>query len=470
MSDVDLIIRGQTVVSADAIGPASIHVRGEKIVAVRPFEDVLKDCEIVEADADAIVMPGLVDTHVHINSPGRTEWEGFRTATRAAAAGGVTTLIDMPLNSIPPTTTLAGFRTKLETAKDDCFVDVGFWGGVVPGNTAELAPMFAAGVVGFKCFLVPSGVDEFPHVTEGDLRVAMPELTRIGAMLIVHAELPGPSSPVGDTDYEAFLRSRPRSMEDEAIELMIRLSREFGTRVHIVHLSSSGALPMLREARAAGVKITAETCPHYLHFAAETIPERATEFKCCPPIRESENREKLWQGLADGTIDMVVSDHSPCPASMKLRDTGDFMAAWGGIASLQLRLPVTWTEARRRGFSLRDSTNWLCTNPARQVSLDSRKGAIAAGCDADIIIWNATQSFRVDAEELQHRHKLTPYQGESLSGVIEKTFLRGKKIYDGHEKAQEAQNQLREGRLIYGDGSSQPEHLHTVRHNSRDQF
>lgn len=219
---------------------------------------------------------------------------------------------------------------------------------------------------------------------------------------------------------------------------------------------------MLREAQTAGVKITAETCPHYLHFAAETIPDGATEFKCCPPIRESENREKLWQGLADGTIDMIVSDHSPCPASMKLRETGDFMTAWGGIASLQLRLPVIWTEARRHNFSLRDLTNWLCTNPARQVSLDSRKGTLAPGRDADIIIWDAMRSFRVDAEELHHRHKLTPYHGESLSGVIEKTFLRGKKIYDGHEKAQEAHKQLREGRLIYGDGSSRPEHLHTV--------
>lgn len=430
MSKVDLIIRGQTVVSADAIGPASIHVSGEKIVAVRPFDDVSNDCEIVEAGDHEIVMPGLVDTHVHINSPGRTEWEGFRTATRAAAAGGVTTLIDMPLNSIPPTTTLAGLKTKLDTARGECFVDVGFWGGVVPGNTSELAPMFAAGVVGFKCFLVPSGVDEFPHVTEDDLRVAMPELTRIGAMLIVHAELPGPMKPADDTDYNAFLHSRPRAAEDEAIELMIRLSREFGTRVHIVHLSSSDALPMLRDAQVAGVKITAETCPHYLHFTAETIPDGATEFKCCPPIRESENREKLWQGLADGTIDMVVSDHSPCPASMKQRETGDFMTAWGGIASLQLRLPVTWTEARRRGFSLRDLTNWLCTNPARQVSLQSRKGSIAPGCDADVIIWNPDREFVVDAAHLEHRHKLTPYHGESLTGVVEKTFLRGRKLYE----------------------------------------
>jgi allantoinase len=336
----------------------------------------------------------------------------------------------MPLNSIPPTTTLAGFKQKLETAKDECFVDVGFWGGVVPGNTAELARMFAAGVVGFKCFLVPSGVDEFQHVTENDLREAMPQLSRLGAMLIVHAELPGPMKPAASTDYEGFLESRPCAAENEAVALMIRLSREFDTRVHIVHLSSAEALPLLRAAQAEGVKITAETCPHYLHFAAETVPAGATEFKCCPPIRESENREQLWQGLADGTIDFIVSDHSPCPASMKLRETGDFLTAWGGIASLQLRLPVVWTEARRRGFSLREITDWLCSHPARQVSLDSHKGAIAAGCDADIVIWNPDREFTVDAAQLEHRHKLTPYQGERLLGVVEKTFLRGRKIYD----------------------------------------
>ena len=430
MSTRDLIVRGRTVVSAGSIGPASIHVRGEKIVEVRGFDDVVAGCEIVEAGDDSVVMPGLVDTHVHINSPGRTEWEGFATATRAAAAGGVTTLVDMPLNSIPPTTTLAGFETKLDDARGNCFVDVGFWGGVVPGNTAELAPMFAAGVAGFKCFLVHSGVDEFPHVTEDDLREAMPELSRLGAMLIVHAELPGPMRTTDRTDYEGFLYSRPRGAEDEAIELMIRLSREFGTRVHIVHLSSSDALPLLRRAQDEGVKITAETCPHYLHFTAETIPAQATEFKCCPPIRERENREKLWQGLADGTIEMIVSDHSPCPGSMKLRETGDFMAAWGGIASLQLRLPVVWTEAQRRGFSLRDLTTWLCANPARQVSLDSRKGLLAAGHDADIVIWNPQRDFTVDATRLEHRHKLTPYHGEPLLGVVEKTFLRGRKIYD----------------------------------------
>jgi allantoinase len=292
--------------------------------------------------------------------------------------------------------------------------------------------MFAAGVVGFKCFLVPSGVDEFPHVTEEDLREAMPELTRLGAMLIVHAELPGSiRTDATDGDYRSFLNSRPRSAENDAIELMIRLSREFDTRIHIVHLSSAEALPQLRAAQAAGVKITAETCPHYLHFTAETVPDGATEFKCCPPIREESNREELWDGLRDGTIDFVVSDHSPCPGEMKLRETGDFMKAWGGIASLQLRLPVVWTEARRRGFSLEDVTRWLCAHPARQVSFAPQKGSIAAGSNADLVIWNPDQEFIVAASSLHHRHKITPYEGEVLSGVVEKTFLRGQKIYDG---------------------------------------
>ena len=426
-----MIIRAQRVVLPDEVGPRSIHIRDGRIVDIASYDLATGD-EVIQVDDESVVMPGLVDTHVHINSPGRTEWEGFRSATLAAAAGGVTTLVDMPLNCIPPTTTLAGFRVKLDHARDDCFVDVGFWGGVVPGNTAELAPMFEAGVVGFKCFLVPSGVDEFEHVTEEHLREAMPELTRLDALLIVHAELPGPikTTEVSSSDYRAFLESRPRAAENEAIELMIRLSREFNTRVHIVHLSSADAIPALRKAQREGVRITAETCPHYLHFAAEEIPAGATEFKCCPPIRERANREQLWEGLADGTIDFIVSDHSPCPGEMKLRESGDFMKAWGGIASLQLRLPVIWTEARRRGYSLLDMARWLCANPAKQVRFDSRKGAIAIGNDADLVIWNPDAQFTVSAPTLHHRHKITPYDHEPLVGVVEKTFLRGRKIYD----------------------------------------
>jgi allantoinase len=379
-----------------------------------------------------------VDTHVHINEPGRTEWEGFETATKAAAAGGVTTLIDMPLNSIPATTSLENLQTKLVVARDKCYVDVGFWGGVVPGNTGELVRMKQAGVVGFKCFLVPSGVDEFPHVTAEDLKLAMPELSRLDSLLIVHAELPGPideATPqtVSANDYQTFLQSRPCKAENDAIELMIELSREFDTRVHIVHLSSAEALPMLRDAQASGIKISAETCPHYLHFTADEIPSGATEFKCCPPIRERRNREQLWDALADGTIGIVVSDHSPCPGSMKLPETGDFLGAWGGIASLQLRLPVIWTEAQRRGHTLQDLTRWLCSGPAHQVGLEHRKGSIEVGFDADLVVWSPEEPFEVNASDLRHRHKLSPYQGETLKGVVQKTFLRGRKIYDDNE-------------------------------------
>jgi len=409
-------------------------------------------------------MPGLVDTHVHINEPGRKEWEGFATATRAAAAGGVTTLVDMPLNSIPPTTTVVGFNAKLEAARDQCYVDVGFWGGLIPGNAFELAPLFEAGVVGFKCFLIHSGVDEFPNVTEADLRETLPELRRLGALLIVHAELPGPITRTGipacpkgsessllpewtgknvsPTKYQTFLASRPRAAEDDAVALMIRLSREFGTRVHIVHHSSSDALPMLQEAKAAGLKLTAETCPHYLMFAAEEISDGATEFKCCPPIRERENREQLWSALGSGIIDMIVSDHSPCPPGMKLPESGDFLCAWGGISSLQLRLPVVWTEASRRGHSLADLSRWLCSAPANLVGLEGRKGRIALGYDADIVIWNPAKQFTVEGRALHHRHKLTPYQDRILAGVVEKTLLRGRKIYDGGEFTSKPQGHL----------------------------
>jgi len=455
----NLIIRGKQVVLPDSITPASIHVSDGIITSIASYDDVPADCGLIDVNEDSIVMPGLVDSHVHINEPGRTDWEGFATATRAAAAGGITTLVDMPLNSIPPTTTVGGLKEKLTSANGHCFVDVGFWGGVVPGNTDDLAPLLAAGVVGFKCFLIHSGVDEFPNVTEEDLRGAMPELTKLGAVLIVHAEVPGPISRTGipacpstaatakengvrpispdrnvcPTRYATFLASRPRAAENEAVALMIKLSRKFGTRVHIVHHSSADALPMLREAKAAGMNVTAETCPHYLTFAAEEIPDGATEFKCCPPIRESENRELLWSALESGTIDMVVSDHSPCPPGMKLRETGDFLAAWGGISSLQLRLPIAWTEARRRGFSIKDLARWLCSAPSSLVGLARRKGVIETGHDADFVIWNPEKQFRVEPNALHHRHKLTPYHDRILQGVVEKTFLRGRKIYDAGE-------------------------------------
>jgi allantoinase len=395
-------------------------------------------------------MPGLVDTHVHVNEPGRTDWEGFETATRAAAAGGVTTIVDMPLNSIPATTSLEALDAKLRAAEGKLTVDAGFWGGVVPGSTSELANLWEAGVVGFKCFLIHSGVDDFPNVTEGDLREAMPELARLGALLIVHAEVPGPveaagcDSAVGDSaqEYRTFLNSRPRSAENQAVELVIRLSRETGCRVHIVHHSSADALPLIRQAKSFGLPLTAETCPHYLHFAAEEIRDGATEFKCCPPIRERENQEKLWEALRDETIDFVVSDHSPCPPEMKLPTEGDFMKAWGGISSLQLRLPVMWTEASARGFSVEHLVEWLCAAPARQVSLGHLKGEIKPGSDADIVIWNPDLEFRVTPDVIYHRHKVTPYTGEYFRGVVEKTFLRGQMVYDGGDFAAQPMGQI----------------------------
>ncbi len=432
----ELVVRSRRVVTPGGVEPASIHIRQGRIAVVAAYEVLPSDVPLFDA-GESVVMPGLVDTHVHINEPGRTEWEGFHTATRAAAAGAITAVIEMPLNAIPATTAVAALQEKLRAAEGQCHVDVGFWGGVVPGNTSELRGLWEAGVFGFKCFLVPSGVPEFAHVTEADLRGACPVLSAVGAPLLAHAELPGPiesataaARNAPPTSHATWLASRPRAAEVEAIELLLRLSREYGTRVHIVHLSASDALAALRRARQEQVRVTVETCPHYLCLAAEDIPDGATEFKCAPPIRERANCEQLWEGLADGTIDFVATDHSPSPPQMKCRETGDFMKAWGGIASLQLSLPAVWTQARARGFPLERLATWLCSGPARLARLHSRKGTLAAGFDADLVVWNPEASFCVEPEKLHHRHKLTPYVGQTVYGVVEATFLRGQKIFE----------------------------------------
>lgn len=430
------VVASNRVVTPDAIAPASIHIRDGRIVAIGERDQLTADGDVIDT-GDAVVMPGLVDAHVHVNEPGRTEWEGYATATRAAAAGGVTTLVDMPLNSIPPTTTRAGFQTKLAAALGQCWIDVAFWGGVVPGNTAELRPLVEAGVRGFKCFLIHSGVDEFPNVTEADLQRALPELAALGAVLLVHAELPEPienaATTIRDDDpqrYRTFLASRPGTAEDEAIALMIRLCRQTGARIHIVHHSSAAALPLLAAAKAEGLPITVETCPHYLTFAAEEIPNGATEFKCCPPVRERANREQLWEALGAGVIDMVVSDHSPCTPHLKLKERGDFLQAWGGIASLQFGLPVMWTQAQARGFGLRDLTEWMSQRPAQLAGLHHRKGALRPDYDADLVIWNPEASFVVEPSIIHHKHKLTPYNGRTLKGVVEMVYVRGQKVYE----------------------------------------
>jgi len=433
MSGSERLIRSDRVVLPEGIRPAAIVTRDGVIV------DVVGPQRFASVEGidfqDSVVMSGIVDTHVHINEPGRTEWEGFETATMAAAAGGVTTLVEMPLNSIPATTTLEALHQKVAAAQGKLFVDVGFWAGVVPGNVAELSRLFEHGSFGFKCFLVPSGVPEFEAVTESDLRQALPELVRIGAVLLAHAELPHiieeATCKVARKDprsYATWLLSHPHSAEDQAIDLLVRLARQYRARVHIVHLSSSSAAPIIREAKKSGISITVETCPHYLTLAAEEIPDGATQFKCAPPIREAANQEHLWAALRNGTIDFVATDHSPAPPQMKCTDAGDCMRAWGGIASLQLSLPLLWTSAHKRGFGIDDVAKWLCREPAKFARL-SRKGEIAPGRDADFVVWNPEQSFEVQSDKMFFRHKLTPYAGRSLFGVVQSTFLRGELIY-----------------------------------------
>jgi allantoinase len=433
-------IRSKRVVTLGGVRAATVHVRNGLIEAISSYNDLPSDKRIYDA-GESVVMPGLVDTHVHINEPGRADWEGFETATRAAAAGGVTTLIDMPLNSIPATTTAAALEKKRTAALKKCWVNVGFWGGVVPGNAADLRALHEAGAFGFKCFLVPSGVPEFAHVSEDDLRAALPILAALDVPLLVHAELPGPIEQEGKKlansdprNYKTWHLSRPARAETKAIELMIRLAREFNARVHIVHLSSELSLPLIRRAKKEGVRITAETCPHYLFFASGSIADKRTEYKCAPPIRDSRNNKSLWSALGSGTIKFIVSDHSPSPPAMKRLSTGDFFKAWGGISSLQLCLPVIWTRMgarlRARKDALENLVLWMCGGPAWLAGLEGHKGAIALGYDADIVVWNTEKRFIVRPKMLQHRHKLTPYANHTLRGVVEATFLRGEMIYD----------------------------------------
>jgi allantoinase len=430
-------LRGITsacVVRPDEVGPATLLFADGRIEAVLPGRLAMDGVLDV---GDATVSPGMVDCHVHINEPGRTHWEGFQTATRAAAAGGVTTLVDMPLNCIPVTTRRSALEAKLQACMGQCWVDVGFWGGVVPGNVHELPELARAGVLGCKAFLIHSGIEEFPNATERDLLEAMPVLRDLGLPLLAHAELDQGArlSDAGPQAYRGYLESRPRSWEDAAIELLIRLCRQTGCAVHIVHLSSASAVPLLRAAKAEGLPITVETCPHYLCLEAEAIADGATHFKCAPPIREHDNREALWQALTEGVIDFVISDHSPCTPGLKLLDRGDFHAAWGGIASLQLALPTVYTEARARGATLRQLARWLSERPARFAGLGTRKGRLAAGYDADVVVWDPRQMFEVTAEQLFFRHAITPYLGAQLCGKVQRTILRGAEVFaaGGHE-------------------------------------
>jgi allantoinase len=425
---VVVIIRARQAVVDGAVRPCVVEVRDGVIAGLS--EQLPADArDVVELAADEVLLPGLVDTHVHVNEPGRTEWEGFASATRAAGAGGVTTLIDMPLNSVPPTVDVPALSVKRAAAEGQCHVDVGFWGGAVPASLGHLRDLHDEGVFGFKAFLVDSGVDEFAPLSEAQLHDAMKEIADFDGLLIVHAEDPASIGEARGRVYRDFLASRPSAAEVRAVERVIGEARAAGLRVHVLHLASAATLPALAAARADGVRVSTETCPHYLTFTAEEVGDGATQFKCCPPIRDAGHRDALWQGLADGVIDLIVSDHSPAPPALKRLGDGDFGAAWGGIASLQLGLPIVWTGARARGFGLPDIVRWMATRPAELAGL-RRKGRIEVGADADLVAFAPDGTFTVDPAALLHRHPVTPYAGRQLTGVVRRTWLRGRPIDD----------------------------------------
>jgi allantoinase len=427
---LDRVIRARSAIVDGAETACAIGIQAGRIATVDVMDAHPDAADHVTLDEGEVLLPGLVDTHVHVNEPGRTEWEGFASATRAAAAGGVTCVIDMPLNSVPPTTTVDALELKQECARSQAWVDIGFWGGAVPGNLGDLPELHEAGVFGFKCFLVDSGVPEFPPLDADGFAAAMKETARLGTLLIVHAEdteVIEHAPAAGGADYRTFLRSRPHEAEDRAIERIIREARVSGGQAHVLHLSSADALAELHAARAAGVDISVETCPHYLTLDAAGIPGGATQFKCCPPIRDSANRDRLWAGLAGGDLDMIVSDHSPCTVELKRLGSGDFGSAWGGIASLQIGLPLMWSAASERGFSLADVVGWMATAPADRVGL-SHKGRIAVGADADLCVFDPHAEFVVDPARLLHKNPISAYAGQPLTGVVRRTWLRGQQV------------------------------------------
>ncbi|MEO5684956.1 MAG: allantoinase AllB [Chitinophagaceae bacterium] len=425
-------IHSTRIISEGTLKNATIIITDGIITEILDGLVQLPAMPFVEA-GDNVVMAGVIDPHVHINEPGRTEWEGFDTATRAAIAGGVTSLVEMPLNASPVTVTAAAFDEKIQAAHNKLHTNCGFWGGLIPGNVKDIEPMAAKGVLGFKAFLTHSGIDEFPNVTEADLHKAMPIIARLGLPLLVHCELTTPhdkETMANKRSYHDYLISRPRSWEDEAIAMMIRLCEQYMCRTHIVHLSSSGSVEQIKNAKQKGLPITVETAQHYLYFAAENIKDGQTAFKCAPPIREQENNELLWDALKSGVIDFAATDHSPATPALKELQTGDFSKAWGGIASIQFALPALWTAAKKRNAGITDMAMWLCEKPARLMGNENNKGKIARGYTADLVVWNPEQSFTVTESIIQHRHKITPYLNEQLYGTVAQTWLQGVKVFD----------------------------------------
>ena len=424
----DLAIKGNKVLTPDGIRPAIVIIEDGLILDV--VNDLPADAPVMDIQ-DKILMAGITDPHVHINEPGRTSWEGFETATKAALAGGITTLVEMPLNASPVTTTVAAFEEKLLATNGQLYSNCGFWGGIVPGNSKEIAGLVRKGVLGFKTFLTHSGIDDFPATPVAELKKVMPIIAKYQLPLLVHCELSTKSPVMQDPrSYQQYLASRPRQWENEAITLMIQLCEAHDCPVHIVHLSSSDAIGKILRGKIRGLALTAETAQHYLYFNAEEIPDGQTQFKCAPPIRETANNNLLWEALQAGIIDFVATDHSPAPPELKHLDSGDLAQAWGGIASLQLALPILWTAGRKRNITIAQLANWLCEKPAQLAGFERTKGKIKKGYDADLVIWDADQSFTVTEAGLHHKHKTTPYLGETLYGVVEQTYLAGVKVFD----------------------------------------
>jgi allantoinase len=427
-------MKSMRVLTPEGMREAVIIVEDGCIVEILEYSSE-PDIEVIDY-GELVLMPGLVDTHVHINEPGRTSWEGFLTATKSAAAGGITMLVDMPLNSLPVTTNVNALNKKIDAAKGKLFVDCGFYGGIIPGNENDLNDLIANGVMGLKAFLIHSGIEEFPNVTEYDLRNALNEIRHFPHIpVLVHAEMScgvgaGHSESYDKCSFHSFASGHTKEMEYEAVDLLIRLCRETDHHIHIVHLSSSDCIDIIRAAKNEGLKLTVETCPHYLTFTSVEIADKETKFKCTPPIRDWENREKLWQGVKEGVIDFIASDHSPCNPKLKYLKEGDFENAWGGISSLQISLPAVWTEARNRGFTLEDISRLMSANTAGFIGEGHRKGKIRVDYDADIVVFDPDKSFTMNERDLFHRHKITPYSGKELYGVVEATYLRGKKIFE----------------------------------------
>jgi allantoinase len=435
----DVAIKSDRIITPGGIQKAVLLIKDGLIADIT--RDLPSDDTPIVDVGNQVVMPGIIDPHVHINEPGRTDWEGFDTATRSAITGGITLLVDMPLNSSPVTTTAKAFDEKIRSCFDTdnqtsrIHTNCGFWGGIIPGNEKEIEPLIKKGVLGFKAFLTHSGIDEFPNVTEADLRKAMPIIARHGLPLLVHCELESAQPPQTHkwkdrTSYRQYLQSRPRKWEDDAIALMIRLCEEFNCRTHIVHLSSADSIEQIAKAKQKGLPLTVETGQHYLYFIAEEISDGQTQFKCAPPIREQENNDQLWDALKHGVIDLVATDHSPAPPSLKMLDKGDFMHAWGGISSVQLALPALWTMARENDCDIDDIAKWLCENPAALTGQKNKKGRIAKGYDADLVVWDPEKSFHVTINSIYHKHRLTPYLNEELYGVVIQTWLKGEKVFD----------------------------------------